>query len=78
VIWARIVEAVHPATLTETGWSVPTLPVMERYLDSVAAPTCFGPADGDPIYCAAHKAAEILGGKAVIRPFNYESDDVVY
>ncbi len=49
------------AHLSESGWTVPAAPELAKHLDSVADPAAFGPADGDPVWCAVEAAAESLG-----------------
>lgn len=57
----------HAAHLTDDGWMLvgdhsPGAHAFESLLDSIADPGRYGPADGDPVACAAAAAAELLAG----------------
>lgn len=51
--------------LADDGWRMRDgdAPALGRILDRNAAPSLFGPADGDPVACAAEAAAGLLGGR---------------
>ena len=50
-------------TLTDKGWRSPEARTLARILDLDSPLSKFGPADGDPVACAANRAAEFLGGR---------------
>lgn len=53
--------------------------VFENLLDRMANPDDFGPADGDPVACAAAKAAELLSGVVTyVREPDPVPDDAVF
>ncbi len=58
----------------DAGWRLPDASgpapaAFERLLDTMADPDRYGPADGDPVACAAAAAAELLGGTVTyVRP----------
>jgi hypothetical protein len=67
------------ATLTHAGWSIPDAQVFERILNVHASLVHFGPADGDPVACAADWAAELLCGVVtLIRPAPPVPADLMY
>lgn len=68
------------AILNEGGWLIPGgLDVLVRLINKIASPLLFGPEHGDPIRCAANKAAQFLDGKVVhvreLPPHPKESSD---
>jgi hypothetical protein len=50
------------AHLGAGGWSVPGGTGIDDLLNDVASPDLFGPADGDPIWCAVEEARQYLDG----------------
>lgn len=75
----------HPVCLSaEAGWlfvgdSGPGAQALERLLDSMANPDAYGPADGDPVACAAAAAARLLGGTVTfVRPPDPVPHDAVF
>ena len=50
------------AVLTERGWHVDGSPIMSDILNLDAPLSHFGPADGDPVKCAANRVAEFTKG----------------
>lgn len=66
------------AELTEDGWKVPGLDPIAGILDSLASPSDFGPAHGDPMACAVARAAEILKGKGDVVPLPGPPPGTVY
>lgn len=66
-------------TLTEQGWQSPEAPALARILDLDSPLSKYGPADGDPVTCAANRAAEFLDGKVTfVRPIPDDPPGTVY
>jgi hypothetical protein len=71
----------NAADLTDDGWKLrgADVPEMGEILDRAASPADFGPADGDPVACAADAAAQLLGGTvAFVREPEEVPADAVY
>lgn len=67
------------ATLTDAGWQCPESATMARILDLDSPLSKFGPADGDPVACAARSAAKLTAGTvAWIRTPAYDPPGTVY
>ena len=68
----------HKATLTLEGWSSPDSPGVAELLNEHASPDQYGPADGDPVWCAVEEARSYLDGtETYARPVPEYPEDAV-
>jgi hypothetical protein len=69
----------HVATLTASGWKCATSSILADLLNSHASLSDFSPSDGDPVTCAAHAAADFIGGTVIhLRPIEAAPPGTVY
>lgn len=65
------------ADLTEDGWKSGT-PEIASTLNTIASPSQFGPADGNPMACAAERATKLLGAEVELMPVATAPPGTVY
>ena len=62
-------DAIVTATLTDSRWECDSAPAIGAALDIESPLSAYGPADGDPVLCAAGAAAARLHGRVVFVRF---------